>query len=93
MYAFERYNERIQNDKKGEMNMSKKENKQNVIYDDSLVKEIASKYKHLSEQDIREGLEIMNAFCIADEDGRKALKVYSGCLTDMALFRQNKQIA
>ena len=73
--------------------MSKTENKKQVQIDENLVSEIASKYKHLSEQDIKEGLEIMNAFCIADDDGRKALKVYSGCLTDMALFRNKMQTA
>lgn len=73
--------------------MSKETKIKTYPVDDSLVREIASKYKHLSEKDIKEGLEIMNAFYVADDDGRKALKVYSGCLTDMALFRNKMQTA
>lgn len=78
--------------------MSQLQNVNTSIVEESFVEEsfvrgIASKYKHLSEQDIKEGLEIMNAFYVADEDGRRALKVYSGCLTDMALYRNTKQTA
>lgn len=73
--------------------MDQIENVNTSIVEESFVRKIASKYKHLSEQDIKEGLEIMNAFYVADDDGRRALKVYSGCLTDMALFRNKKQTA
>lgn len=51
------------------------------------------KYKHLTEKDIAEGKELMEAFELADNEGRKAILIYAGALKDLAMLRREKQTA
>ena len=51
------------------------------------------KYKYLTEKDITEGKELMEAFELADEEGRKAILIYAGALKDLAMLRREKQTA
>lgn len=50
-------------------------------------------YKHLSEKDIDEGKDLIEAFEMADEEGKKAILIYAGCLKDIAMLKKTKQTA
>lgn len=54
---------------------------------------MSQKYNYLTEKDIQEGKEILEAFQMADEEGKKAILIYAGCLRDMAMLKREKQTA
>lgn len=50
-------------------------------------------YKHLTKKDLDDGKDLMEAFELADEEGKKAILIYAGCLRDMAMLKKDKQTA
>jgi hypothetical protein len=50
-------------------------------------------YKHLTEQDIQEGMEVAEILSMLGPEERKAFSIYKSALKDIAMFRDNKQSA